>query len=58
VLSDLIARLRAGQPDTAPVDAQAEALAGDYLQAEAAHRDPDLPAEAAPGEPLQRIELF
>lgn len=58
VLSDLIARLRAGQIDTAPVDARAEALADQYLQAESAHRDPDLPADAAPGEPMQRIELF
>jgi len=58
VLSDLIARLRSGQPDTTPVDQRALALAGDYLQAEAAHRDPDAKADAAPGDPMQRIELF
>jgi methyl-accepting chemotaxis protein len=58
VLAELIARLRAGQRDTAEVDARALALAPDYLSLEAAHRDPDAPADAAPGEPGQRIELF
>jgi methyl-accepting chemotaxis protein len=58
VLTDLIARLRSGQLDTAPLDARAGALADTYLQAEAAHRDPDAAAEAAPGAPGLRIELF
>ena len=58
VLSDLIARLRSGRPDTGPLDARAAALADEYLHAEAAHRDPDAAADAAPGEPMQRIELF
>lgn len=58
VLSDLIARLRAGQRDTADVDARALALAPEYLSGEAAHRDPDAAAEAAPGDPGKRIELF
>lgn len=58
VLSDLIARLRSGHHDTAPLDARAAALAATYLQAEAAHRDPDAAADTAPGEPGLRIELF
>jgi methyl-accepting chemotaxis protein len=58
VLADLIARLRSGRQDTAPLDARAAALAGTYLQAEAAHRDPEAEAGAAPGEPGLRIELF
>lgn len=58
VLAELIARLRAGQRDTADVDSRAQALAADYLQLEAAHRDPDAAADAAPGLPGARIELF
>ena len=58
VLAELIARLRAGERDTAAVDAQAQALAPAYLALEAAHRDPDVAADAAPGAPAPRIELF
>jgi methyl-accepting chemotaxis protein len=58
LLAELIARLRAGHRDTADVDARAQALATDYLLGEAAHRDPDAAADAAPGEPGRRIELF
>ena len=58
VLSELIDRLRQGRGDTSPLDARAQALSGDYLQAESAHRDPDHAADAAPGAPGQRIELF
>lgn len=58
VLADLIGRLRAGQRDTAEIDSRAQALAADYLQHEAAHRDPDAAADAAPGVPGARIELF
>ena len=58
VLAELITRLRAGQRDTAEIDDRAEALVAQYLTREAAHRDPDAAAEAAPGNPGQRIELF
>jgi methyl-accepting chemotaxis protein len=58
VSAELIGRLRAGQQDTAEVDARARALAADYLAGEAAHRDPDAAAGAAPGQPMARIELF
>ena len=58
VLAELIARLRAGQHDTAAVDARAQALAAEYLAQEAVHRDPDASADAAPGDPASRIELF
>jgi methyl-accepting chemotaxis protein len=58
VLADLIARLRAGRHDTADLDGRAQALEADYLALEAAHRDPDAAADAAPGDPGQRIELF
>ena len=58
VLADLIARLRAGQHDTAEIDARAAALTPDYLAAEALHRDPDAAAAVAPGAPGARIELF
>jgi methyl-accepting chemotaxis protein len=58
VLADLVARLRSGQRDTAEVDARALALGEQYLSHEAAHRDPDAAADAAPGEPGRRIELF
>lgn len=58
VLAALIGRLRAGQRDTAEIDARAQALAPDYLALEAAHRDPDAAADEAPGDPAQRIELF
>ena len=58
VLADLIARLREGQRDTAEIDSRARVLASDYLAQEALHRDPDAKADAAPGEPTQRIELF
>jgi methyl-accepting chemotaxis protein len=58
VLAELIARLRAGQRDTAALDAQALALAPTYLALEAAHRDPEASADAAPGAPAARIELF
>jgi methyl-accepting chemotaxis protein len=58
VVAELIARLRAGQRDTAAVDAQARALAPRYLALEAAHRDPDAAAGTTPGAPTARIELF
>ena len=58
VLADLLSRLRAGQRDTSDIDQRAQALAAEYLVLEAAHRDPDAAADAAPGEPGQRIELF
>lgn len=58
VLAELIARLRAGERDTRDVDARAQALAETYLEGEAAHRDPDAAADAQPGEPGKRIELF
>ena len=58
VLAELIARLRTGQRNTAEIDQQALALAPDYLALEAAHRDPNAAADAAPGAPMQRIELF
>jgi methyl-accepting chemotaxis protein len=58
VLGALIARLRAGQPDTTEIEARAQALASDYLAGEAAHRDPDAAADEAPGDPGKRIELF
>jgi methyl-accepting chemotaxis protein len=58
VLAELIARLRAGRHDTTDLDARAQALAGEYLALEAAHRDPDAAADAAPGAPAARIELF
>lgn len=45
-------------PATAECDHRAEALVTDYLNAEAAHRDPEAPPEAAQGESLARIELF
>jgi methyl-accepting chemotaxis protein len=58
VLADLIARLRSGRRDTDDIDAQAQALAPEYLVQEALHRDPDAAAGAAPGVPAPRIELF
>jgi methyl-accepting chemotaxis protein len=58
VLAELIARLRSGQQDTADIDKRALALEQAYLSREAAHRDPDVPADAAPGDPGKRIELF
>ncbi|MBK1614313.1 hypothetical protein CKO44_12625 [Rubrivivax gelatinosus] len=60
VLAELIARLRRGQQDTSDIEGRAQALAPEYLRLEAAHSDPDTaaPAGAAPGETLQRIELF
>ncbi len=58
VMAELIARLRAGHRDTAEIDGRALALAGDYLELEAAHRDPDVAADDAPGDPAARIELF
>jgi methyl-accepting chemotaxis protein len=58
VMQSLIARLRAGQRDTVELDERAEALAQNYLHAEAAHRNPDAAADAEPGEPGKRIELF
>lgn len=58
VLAELLARLRAGQRDTREIDAQAQSLADAYLQQEAAHRDPEAAADAAPGDPGKRIELF
>jgi methyl-accepting chemotaxis protein len=58
VLADLVARLRSGQQDTAEIDARARALVGEYLAQEADHRDPDAAADAAPGQPAARIELF
>lgn len=58
VLSDLIGRLRAGQRETGEIDLRARELAPQYLALEAAHRDPDAAADAAPGSPTKRIELF
>ena len=58
VPAELIARLREGEPETAALEARAQALAPDYLAQEAAHRDPDASADAAPGDPAPRIELF
>ncbi len=58
VLAELIARLRDGRRDTTDLDARAQALGAEYLAAEALHRDPDAAANAAPGEPAARIELF
>jgi methyl-accepting chemotaxis protein len=58
VLAELITRLRAGQRDTTDIDSRAQALAAHYLEHEAAHRDPDAPADAQPGDPAPRIELF
>lgn len=58
VLSELISRLRQGRQDTQALDARSQALAPEYLAGEAAHRDPDAAADAAPGQPTARIELF
>ncbi len=61
VAAALIARLRSGSrpgTDTADLDRRALALSADYLALEAAHRDPEVAADAAPGEPGARIELF
>lgn len=58
VMAELIARLRAGDRDTADVDGRALALVGEYLELEAAHRDPEAAADGAPGMPAARIELF
>jgi methyl-accepting chemotaxis protein len=58
LLAELIARLRTGRTDTGAIDARAQALVPAYLAHEALHRDPDAAAEAAPGAPAQRIELF
>ena len=58
VLADLIARLRAGEDETLEIDRRAGALAQDYLEQEALHRDPEAAGDAAPGAPSQRIELF
>jgi methyl-accepting chemotaxis protein len=58
VLAELVARLRAGESDTAAIDAQAQALAPAYMALEAAHRDPDAAAGNEPGAPAPRIELF
>jgi len=58
VLRALLGRLRAGQQDTTDIDHRALALADEYLELEADHRDPDAAADAAPGQPGQRIELF
>jgi methyl-accepting chemotaxis protein len=58
VLAELIARLRTGEQDTLEIDQRAQALVPQYLAAESCHRDPDATAEAAPGQPAARIELF
>lgn len=61
VAATLIARLRAGSrpgTDTSDLEGRAQALTAVYLALEAAHRDPDAQADAAPGEPGARIELF
>jgi len=58
VLAELIAQLRAGERDTAEIDARAAALTSAYLAGEALHRDPDAAVAAAPGAPTARIELF
>mgnify|MGYP000899162025 CR=1 FL=1 len=61
VAAALIARLRAGSrpgTDTSDLDRRAQALSAEYLAREAAHRDPDAAADAEPGQPGARIELF
>lgn len=61
VAAALIARLGAGSRpglDTSDLEDRAQALSAEYLALEAAHRDPDAGADAAPGEPGTRIELF
>lgn len=58
VLDELVALLRAGHPVPPELEARARALKDEYLAGEALHRDPDAAAEAAPGEPGLRIELF
>jgi len=58
VLDELIARLGACEIETTEIDRRAGALATNYLALEALHRDPDAAADAAPGAPSQRIELF
>ncbi len=58
VLAELISRLRNGHSDTAEIDARAQALAVDYVQLEAAHRDPEAASGSAAGNPAPRIELF
>jgi methyl-accepting chemotaxis protein len=58
VLAELVGRLRAGRVDTADIDQRAAALARDYQAEEAAHRDPEAAADAEPGQPALRIELF
>jgi methyl-accepting chemotaxis protein len=58
VVGELIERLTRGQHDTREIDAQAQALAPAYLAQEVLHRDPDAPVDAAPGQPMKRIELF
>jgi len=46
------------EDETLEIDRRAGALAQDYLEQEALHRDPDAAANAAPGVPSRRIELF
>jgi len=58
VLAELIAHLRAGEAETTEIDRRAAALASDYLEREALHRDPEAAVDAAPGAPSQRVELF
>lgn len=58
VLSALIGRLRRGERRTPEQDAQALALVERYMQTESLHRDPEAAADAQPGEPGLRIELF
>ncbi|MFT3856434.1 MAG: methyl-accepting chemotaxis protein [Aquabacterium sp.] len=58
LVEELIARLRGGQTATQDLDERAAALSRTYLASEAMHRDPDENAQAAPGLPAARIELF
>lgn len=58
VLAELVDTLRRGRLDTAEIDVRAATLADEYLALEALHRDPEAAADAAPGDPGRRIELF
>lgn len=58
IARELVARLRHGQRDTHELDERAAGLTGRYLEWEALHRDPEASADAAPGQPAARIELF
>lgn len=58
VLSELLLRLRSGQLDTTDLDEKVRDLLTSYDDSEAMHRDPDAQADAQPGDPGLRIELF